>query len=259
MTNFRVLPAIDLVNGESVRLQKGVLQTAERVHECPIKQAIEYENLGAQWLHVVNLDAAFNQNSEKSDAVLQNICKNTKLKIQFGGGVRNIARLHEVVSLGVEKVVLGTWLWNEVFRSDKLKKELAAHSEKIVAGIDVFDNLSIATHGWKESNRVTLGEARNLLREIQVTEALCTQISRDGMLTGIDVEFLGRVAAQVGVCVLASGGVRNMTDVRNALLSPAVSGIVLGKSLTAKTLCLEQVFQVLKEEVLHSAPECHAI
>jgi phosphoribosylformimino-5-aminoimidazole carboxamide ribotide isomerase len=248
-SEFRILPAIDLLNGQSVRLQKGNLETASVVHSNPVVQAIEYEKKGASWIHIVNLDAAFGHNAKKSKQVISEVISQTKLNVQLGGGLRSEQTIEEAFALGIKKIILGTWLWSEVAHNKNIIKNLQQYSSGLVAGVDIFDTGEIAIKGWQEQSKFNVFKQDNLLfspksilAELKISEALCTQISKDGMLAGIDIQFLEKVSECLSVPVLVSGGVKNNNDVILAKNSSAVSGIILGKALTAGSLKLEEVF-----------------
>ena len=248
VARFDVFPAIDLLDGQSVRLERGERATAHVVHPDPVAQILGYAAAGARWVHIVNLNAAFGDTSEHSGAVasaavINQLVAATKdrgldLQLQVGGGVRSRERVLELFGSGVARVVIGTWALKDPDAVCDLARQ---HGERIVVGLDTRGD-QLTSEGWtqSESGVDVVSFGRRLARS-GVHFALYTRIENDGMLTGADLVGVRRLASATGLRILASGGVAGLDDIR--LLAEAaaqgVAGVIVGKALHAQRLKLE--------------------
>ncbi len=246
-----VFPAIDLRGGRCVRLRQG-LPDAETVYcDDPVKMAQQWESLGARWLHVVNLDGAFAgslRGGREGDMpvnlrALRRMAAAVHVPIQFGGGVRTLADIELILGLGAARVVLGTVAVRQPELVSAAIERFGA--QRVIVGIDARDG-RVAMHGWQEISSVT---AVNLGREMYqrgVEDIIYTDISRDGMLGGVNVSATALLALQTGLRVIASGGVASLDDIRalKEVEADGVVGVVIGKALYTGAIDLAQAIAV---------------
>lgn len=235
---MEIFPAIDLKQGCAVRLSKGEMQSAKIYSKDPCELAKKFEDLGAKWLHLVDLDGAFAGEAVNFKAI-ERIVKNTRLRVEVGGGIRDEARIKEYLNLGVDRFILGS---AALKNRDFVKK--MAKLYRIVVGIDAKDGL-VATEGWAELSRVkATGLARDYA-DAGVCAIICTDISRDGMLSGVNVEFSRSIAKACGIDTIASGGVKDMSDIIALKNAGLIAGVIVGKAYYEGTLDLKKAFEAL--------------
>ncbi len=243
---FTIFPAIDLRHGRCVRLRQGDPDAETVFSDDPAAMARHWAAQGATWLHVVNLDGAFGDGvrAEASQRPinlqrLEEIWAAVAIPIQFGGGLRTLADINLALALGATRVVLGTIA---VQRPDLVRDALARFgSDRIVVGIDARDG-RVATHGWLSVSDVRAVDLARAMAEAGVQRAVYTDISRDGMLAGVNVAASVELARASGLKVIASGGVRSLDDIR-ALRShedDGVEGVIVGQALYTGQFTLPQ-------------------
>jgi phosphoribosylformimino-5-aminoimidazole carboxamide ribotide isomerase len=213
-------PAIDLKAGACVRLVRGELASATIFNTDPAAQARQFAEMGFAWLHVVDLDGAFAGRSINGEAV-RSICRAVDLRIQLGGGIRDRAAIDRWLDLGIDRVVLGTI----ALRDPALVRRAAAdYPGQIVVGIDARDG-RVAVEGWAETSEIGAVELARRFADAGIAALVYTDIARDGALTGADAAGTAAFAGQVGVPVIASGGIASLADIA-ALAAHAEDGIV---------------------------------
>ena len=235
---MEIFPAIDLKQGCAVRLSKGEMQSAKIYSKDPCELAKKFEDLGAKWLHLVDLDGAFAGEAVNFKAI-ERIVKSTCLRVEVGGGIRDEARIKEYLSLGVDRFILGS----AALKNPDFVKQMAK-LYRIVVGIDAKEGL-VATEGWAELSRV---KATDLAREYAsagVCAIICTDISRDGMLSGVNVEFSRSIAKASGIDTIASGGVKDMSDIIALKNAELIAGVIVGKAYYEGMLDLKKAFEAL--------------
>ena len=235
---MEILPAIDLKQGCAVRLSKGEMQSAKIYSKDPCELAKKFEDLGAKWLHLVDLDGAFAGEAVNFKAI-ERIVKSTRLRVEVGGGIRDEVRIKEYLSLGVDRFILGSAaLKNRDFVRGMAKLY------RIVVGIDAKDGL-VATEGWAELSRVKATDLARDYADAGVCAIICTDISRDGMLSGVNVEFSRSIAKASGIDTIASGGVKDMSDIIALKNAEFIAGVIVGKAYYEGTLDLKKAFEAL--------------
>jgi phosphoribosylformimino-5-aminoimidazole carboxamide ribotide isomerase len=229
---MELLPAIDILDGKAVRLAKGDYDRVTVYNEDPVAQAQEFEQLGAVWIHVVDLDGARSGMPENSE-IIERILRKTLLKVEVGGGVRSIEAIQRLYDAGVERVVLGTGL---VTDGDFARDAVGRYGGLLAAGIDARDG-EVAIRGWRQGAGVP---AEDLVREVAASgfrHLIYTDISRDGMRAGIDASAYAHIAQAFGGPVTASGGVAGMDDLRAlAAVASSIEGVIAGRAVYERTL-----------------------
>ncbi len=235
---MEIFPAIDLKQGCAVRLSKGEMQSAKIYSKDPCELAKKFEDLGAKWLHLVDLDGAFAGEAVNFRAI-ERIVKSTRLRVEVGGGIRDEARVKEYLSLGVDRFILGS----AALKNPDFVRGMAK-LYRIVVGIDAKDGL-VATEGWAELSRVKATDLARDYADAGVCAIICTDISRDGMLSGVNVEFSRSIAKASGIDTIASGGVKDMSDIIALKNAGLIAGVIVGKAYYEGTLDLKKAFEAL--------------
>ncbi|WP_298962541.1 1-(5-phosphoribosyl)-5-[(5-phosphoribosylamino)methylideneamino]imidazole-4-carboxamide isomerase [uncultured Campylobacter sp.] len=235
---MEIFPAIDLKQGCAVRLSKGEMQSAKIYSKDPCELAKKFEDLGAKWLHLVDLDGAFAGEAVNFKAI-ERIVKSTRLRVEVGGGIRDEARIKEYLSLGVDRFILGS----AALKNRDFVKQMAK-LYRIVVGIDAKEGL-VATEGWAELSRVKATDLARDYADAGVCAIICTDISRDGMLSGVNVEFSRSIAKACGIDTIASGGVKDINDIIALKNAELIAGVIVGKAYYEGTLDLKKAFEAL--------------
>ena len=242
-----IYPAIDLRRGRCVRLVQGDPRAETVVSDDPVATARRWASLGAEWLHVVNLDGALSDASGAGQNMeaLRGILEAVGVPVQFGGGLRSLADIEAALALGVARAVVGT---AAVTHPDLVQTALARFgAERIALAIDARDGC-VATHGWQQLSQVTAMTFARHMQTLGVKRVIYTDIARDGTLTGINAPACAALAAGSGLSVIASGGVASLEDVRRAkqVEASGVEGLIVGKALYAGQLDLAQALEVAR-------------
>ncbi|MBO5264405.1 MAG: 1-(5-phosphoribosyl)-5-[(5-phosphoribosylamino)methylideneamino]imidazole-4-carboxamide isomerase [Ruminococcus sp.] len=235
-----ILPAIDIKDGNCVRLFKGDFSTVEKVAEDYLETAKSFEAAGAKWIHMVDLDGA-KEGKPINAKIYTDVAEKTNLKVEVGGGIRNLETIQEYLNMGISRVILGSVaLKNPELVSDAVEK---FGSEKIVVGIDAVNEM-VATEGWLESSDVNYIDLANKMIETGVKYFIFTDISKDGTLSGVNVQQLKKLAdATYGKCnIIASGGVHTMDDIV-VCKEMGLYGTICGKSIYKGTLDLREAVE----------------
>jgi phosphoribosylformimino-5-aminoimidazole carboxamide ribotide isomerase len=221
-----VFPAIDLKSGQVVRLAEGDMARATVYGENPAAQAQAFAKAGATHLHVVDLDGAFAGESINGGAVAAIVAKFPG-KVQLGGGIRNRASVERWLDIGVERVVIGT---AALENPDFVREAAAAHPGRIVVAVDARDGF-VATKGWADVSTVSVAELGKRFEDAGVAALLFTDVGRDGLLKGCNVEATLALAAEVAIPVIASGGVADINDIHALTGQPGIEGVITGRAL----------------------------
>ena len=235
---MEIFPAIDLKQGCAVRLSKGEMQSAKIYSKDPCELAKKFEDLGAKWLHLVDLDGAFAGEAVNFKAI-ERIVKSTRLRVEVGGGIRDEARIKQYLSLGVDRFILGS----AALKNRDFVRRMAK-LYRIVVGIDAKEGL-VATEGWAELSRVKATDLARDYADAGVCAIICTDISRDGMLSGVNVEFSRSIAKASGIDTIASGGVKDINDIIALKNAGLIAGVIVGKAYYEGTLDLKKAFKAI--------------
>lgn len=238
---MNIYPAVDIFKGQAVRLKQGRADDVT-VYGQPLEMAERWFNAGAEWLHVVDLDGAFEGTPTNHGVIAQIAQKLPKLKVQVGGGIRSMAIIENLFASGVQRAVLGTSAVNDPkFTKEALKR----YGDRIAIGIDARDGIAKVS-GWTEDSKIG---AIDLARSLEAEGAqlvIYTDIARDGVLVGPNTDSLKQMIDGTGLNVIASGGVSKLDDVQTlaSIKHSRLDGVIIGKALYEKLLTLEQALEV---------------
>lgn len=234
-----LLPAIDLKEGKAVRLSKGVMESATIYSEEPWRLAKTFEHLGAKWLHLVDLNGAF-AGEPKNLKEIQNIRKHCSLKIELGGGIRDEKSIKRYMDMGIDRIILGSI----ALKNPSFVKEMC-QKYPIVVGIDAIDGY-VAVEGWAEKSTMLATDLAKEFASVGVEAIICTDVGRDGMLSGVNVPFTLSIAEAANVSTIASGGLKDINDVRALHATGKIAGVIVGKAFYEGTLDLEEALSLVK-------------
>ena len=221
---MEIYPAIDLFEGKAVRLFKGDYAQMTVYSDNPLQVAKDFENKGAKFVHLVDLEGAKNGNTPNIE-VVESIAKNTNLFVEIGGGIRSMETVEKYLSHGVSRVILGTSaVTDQTFLSQAIKK----YGDKIAVGIDVKEGF-VVIKGWLEKSQYTCEEFFEKMQKLGVNRVICTDVSKDGAMQGTNRELYATLSKKFNVDVTASGGVSSMEDII-ALKNIGVKGAIIGKA-----------------------------
>jgi phosphoribosylformimino-5-aminoimidazole carboxamide ribotide isomerase len=223
-----LFPAIDLKDGACVRLLRGEMATATVFGEDPAAQARRFADAGFTWLHVVDLNGAFAGRSVNSAAV-KAIRGAVDLRIQLGGGIRNRDAIEDWLQLGIDRVVLGT---AALCQPELVRRAASDHPGAIAVGIDARDG-RVAVEGWAKTSEIGVIELARRFEDCGVAAIVYTDIARDGALSGVDAQVTGNLAQEIGIPVIASGGVASLADIAalKGREADGIIGIICGRAL----------------------------
>lgn len=234
-----IYPAIDIIGGKCVRLQQGSYSEVTIFGDNPVEMALKWEQQGARYLHVVDLDGARSGKSDNAEVIRQ-IAGSLTIPVQLGGGIRSLAAIDTILSYGVSRVILGT---SAVQDQDMLKEALKEYKDKIAVGIDAKDGM-VAIHGWEKTSDFTAVQFAQRVESMGAQTIIYTDISRDGMLQGPNLSAMSDMAAAVGIEVIASGGVSCLKDIID-LKPTGVKGVIVGKALYTGNIDLAEANSAL--------------
>lgn len=237
---MNLYPAIDLFEGKVVRLTQGDYDACIVYSKDPAATAQGWEQEGAQWIHVVDLEGA-KTGTLTNEASLAAICQSVKARIQFGGGVRKLEDIEKILALGVSRVVLGTKALDRTF----LERVILRFKEKIAVGMDVRQD-QVKTAGWLRDGNITLQEALKLFDQLDVSTLIYTDIEKDGVLLGPNWGKLSMVLAHTQARVILSGGISQISDIEKcrAIRAPNFEGAIIGKALYDKRFRLSEALRL---------------
>ncbi len=232
-----IYPAVDIRNGRCVRLLQGRFDS-ETVYGCdPVEMAKKWASIGAEWLHVVDLDGA-RSGASKNRSIIADIVKQVGISVQTGGGIRTIDDIDEVMALGAARAVLGT----AAVKNPQLAKEAVdKYRDRIAVGIDAKDG-KVAMEGWETISGQDAVEFAKRIEQLGVSVIIYTDISTDGMLTGPNLKAVEKMVGTVGIDVIASGGVSSIQDLIN-LKNTGAAGAITGKAIYTGAIDLSQALK----------------
>ena len=233
-------PAIDMMNGQAVRLRQGKRDDVT-VYGDPVEVALRWKSLGAQWLHLVDLDAAFD-GASTSLPLIARVVEAFQGKVELGGGVRSLDDAAKRIDAGVTRVIIGT---AAAENPDMVEKACAKWPGQIAVGIDAKNGI-VATRGWVESAGMTATELALRMKECGVRDIIYTDVSRDGMMQGPNVPATAALVEATGMDIIGSGGVSQLGDL-TALKHAGCAGAILGKALYEGAFTLPEAIKLIGE------------
>ena len=233
------IPAIDLKGGKCVRLRQGRMEDSTIYSDHPGQMAKKWESLGAELLHVVDLDGAFSGKPENIKSIKE-IVNSINIPVEVGGGIRTMETVDSLIEAGVARVILGT---KAIEDPDFVKEAASKHNGKIVVGIDAKDGM-VAVKGWAEVTRMTALELAEKISKYDIADIIYTDIKRDGMLKGPNIEATKTMVMFSSVPIIASGGVSNLKDVKDLCKIKGLKGFITGKALYDGTLSLREAIRL---------------
>lgn len=235
-----LLPAIDLYEKKVVRLTRGDYAQMTVYNDDPVAQAGLFQEAGAQWLHTVDLEGA-KDGSTPNYSVIEAICKDTSLKVEIGGGIRSLDTIQKYLDAGVERVILGT---KAVTDPAFLEESLDKFGSHIAVGVDIKDG-KIAIKGWLETAQDSVEDFFTKLCKLGVSTVICTDVSKDGMLAGTNVDLYRQLSQKFSLDLIASGGVSSQEDLAR-LKELGLYGAILGKALYTGALDLKAALREME-------------
>lgn len=237
---MNIFPAIDLYDKKAVRLLKGDYEKMTVYSENPIEIARDFEKCGAEYIHMVDLEGA-KFGTTPNIEVVADIAKNTSLFVEIGGGIRSIETLEKYFEAGVKRAILGTSAVND---RAFLEEAVNRYDDKIAVGADVKDGY-IAIKGWLEKSGITLDNFLSEMEKIGVSFVICTDISKDGAMSGTNLELYKTLSEKYKMNITASGGVTDIDDIK-ALRKMNLYGAIIGKAYYTGAIDLKEAIEVSK-------------
>ncbi len=240
---MNIIPAIDLIGGKAVRLQKGDYAKVTVYSDSPCDVAKSFQVSGAKYLHIVDLDGAKSGRADNIETIRE-IIRSAQMSVEVGGGIRNIETVALYADAGVDRIILGT---AAVKDPAFLREAVARYGEKIAVGVDIKDGM-VAIKGWTEVSQTSCEELCEELCEIGVRYVICTDISKDGMMSGTNLELYSTLSERFDLDFIASGGVSSLDDIK-ALSKMKLFGAILGKALYTGAVDLATAIKTAEAEI----------
>ena len=237
---MNIFPAIDLVDGKAVRLFKGDYGTVQKVADSYMDTALGFQNAGAEWIHMVDLDGAKDATQQNKEIFLD-VAKNTRLKVEVGGGIRTLDTVEMYLSGGISRVIIGS---AAVKNPQLVKDAVKEYGERVAVGIDAKNGF-VATEGWLETSNVHFTQLAKAMSDIGVKYIIFTDISKDGTLSGVNAEQLKEINECCSANIIASGGVHTIDDIITCK-KLGLYGTICGKSIYSGTLDLKEAIEASK-------------
>lgn len=243
MSSITILPAIDLKDGKCVRLKQGRAEDVTIYHDDPVAMAEEWKALGTEYLHLVDLDGAFEGHPVHTD-IIRSIIKTTGLPVEIGGGIRTDDHVQELVDAGVDRVIIGTRALEDL---EGLKNLVDRFGSAIAVGIDARDGW-VQVRGWTETTNQSATDLAKTVSGLGVQTIIYTDTARDGMLGGVNHEAMDRICEASDCSVIASGGVSTVEDIARLreLDRDNLTGAIVGKALYEKTVTLADMISATR-------------
>ena len=244
---MKIIPAIDIIDGSCVRLVKGKFDSKKKYFDNPVKVAEKWKRQGADWLHIVDLDGAKTGKVKNLDIAVE-IKKNIDINVEYGGGIRDLETLEKVISSGIDRAILGTRAIEDI---SFLKKSLRNFGNRIILSLDYGKDGLIFKNGWQKKTTLDIFDFTKKLEKLRVKEIIVTDISRDGTLKGINLEFIKKILLSSSLNLIIAGGISSLDDIINfkELEGEGISGVIIGKALYEGKISLKEAIKIgLKNE-----------
>ncbi len=239
---MHIIPAIDIIDGEVVRLSKGKYESKVSYDKSPLEQAKLYNDFGFKWLHIVDLSGS-KDGKINTIKIIEKIGKETNLNLEFGGGIRTKQDVNDLINIGIDKVIIGSMSITNKAMFESIFEDVKP--DKIIVAADVLD-FKIRIKGWTEDSNVHLFDHIKYCKQLGIENYLCTDIAVDGMLTGPNIDLYKTTLEKFpDIKLTASGGVSNIEDVKK-LIKFSVRGIVVGKAIYENKIDLKELAKLVK-------------
>ena len=237
-------PAIDIKNGQFIRLKKGSLSEVTIYGDKPVNQAKKFVRSGAKWIHVVDIDGAFKGQSTNMRHILE-IKKNANCKVQVGGGIRDIKTVEHLLKNSVDRIVLGTLA---VTKPEFVKNICKKYPNQIAIGLDVRNGF-VATEGWEKESSVKIDSMLKTYEDSGVSTIIYTDINRDGVMKGINITELSEILKTTNLKVIVSGGVSSINDLKEIkkINNENLIGVICGKAIYEKKFEVDEAIRILEK------------
>ncbi len=236
-----VIPAIDIYQGKVVRLKQGSFDNVKVYGDSSLEYALKWEKQGAERVHIVDLEGA-KTGSIKNMDIITSICKELEIPVEVGGGIRDISTIDTLLKNGVRWVIIGTQACTS---SDFLEKVYSKFGERIIVSIDA-KNDKVAVQGWQRSSEFTVKDIIKKVEDIGIKTVIYTDISRDGMLTGPNLERLKQLVNRETVNIIASGGISCLDDIKKLASIKNLMGVIVGKALYERRFDFNEAYRTSK-------------
>jgi len=240
-----IFPAIDIRDGKCVRLTKGCFDQETIFADQPVDMAVRWAEEGAEYLHLVDLDGAL-AGKPVNMAAITEIIKAVKIPVQLGGGIRTLENIAQCLEAGVQRVILGSIAVRE---PELVAAACREYGDRIVVGIDAKDGQA-AVEGWGVTGGISAEELAKRMAAVGVARIIYTDISRDGMLSGVNVEATAALAKASGIPIIASGGVKDIADIQGIkdMETSGIEGVIVGKAIYLGSLNLRDALKLAQGE-----------
>ena len=234
---MKIFPAIDIINGECVRLTKGLAENKTIYDKSPVEMAKIYQDKGFETIHVVDLDATLGKGS--NDKTLELIRKNIDIKIEVAGGIRNKTAIQNKINQGFDIIVIGTFAIKGIDEVSKFENNIL---DKISVAIDLKDN-KIASHGWQQTSTDSLESIVNIYNELPIHSFFVTDVANDGMLSGLNISTFESIKKLTNKKITIGGGVKDLSDVQTGIKN-SFDHMVIGKAIYENKFSLEELVKL---------------
>ncbi|MFT5835151.1 MAG: phosphoribosylformimino-5-aminoimidazole carboxamide ribotide isomerase [Sulfurimonas sp.] len=231
-------PAIDLKDGKAVRLTKGLMDSAKIYSDEPWSLVKTFEEMGAEWVHLVDLNGAFAGEPKNLEQIIK-IRKNCNVKLELGGGIRDEETIKKMLDIGIDRIILGSI----AVKDPQFVRDMAS-KYPIAVGIDAIDGF-VAVEGWADVSTMKATDLAKEFANAGVEAIICTDVGKDGTLSGVNVEFTLDIARASGISTIASGGVKDASDIEALIATKEVDGVIIGKAYYEGKLDLPKMFKLL--------------
>ncbi len=237
---MRIYPAIDIKDGQCVRLLRGSFSEVTVYGDNPAQMAKKWEDLGGEFIHVVDLDGALKGHGVNAEAI-KNICNSVSVPVQTGGGIRSMEDIEAKLACGITRVIIGT---KAVSDREFVKNAVAKYGDKIVIGIDAKDGM-VAIEGWEKTSEFRAVEFGKMMADLGVKTIIYTDIATDGTLMGPNVEAMAEMVEATGIDIIASGGIGTIEHIKS-LIPTEVEGVICGRALYTGDVKLDEAIESIK-------------
>lgn len=226
---MKIIPAIDLIGGACVRLTRGSFVTLRKYFDDPVEAARKWKEEGADWIHIIDLDGARTGKQQNLKRALE-IKQKMDIKIQYGGGIRNHEAIRNILDEGIEKVILGT---RAIEDEEFLEESISGYKNRVLISLDYGTSGMVFKNGWQRESEISIFELIKKVEQLGADEAIVTDISRDGTLKGINIEFIKKILESSVMKFIIAGGVGRIEDIASLkkIEHMGISGVVIGKAL----------------------------